>query len=279
MVGRRPNAIVEGDVAALQLIGATLASAPLRGRPKAVISSEQTLSHESRAAIERNFEAPVFDRYGSHNFGAIAHECDAHRGQHVNAESYIVEIVRDGRAARPGETGDLLITDLTNLCVPLIRYATGDRATATDRQCSCGRGLPLIDDIHGRPAAVIVGANGSCVSATFFADALRDYGYAIKQFQVTQSEPGALTLSIVKGPRFSDAALQRLLNLVRRHLGADTAIDVQPVERIPAAAAQAPVLSRLCVAPTDLATSVPVGLAASARVPESQREEEPAVRR
>ena len=49
----------------------------------------------------------MFDRYGSREFGGIAHECDAHGGYHVNAESYIVEIVRDGRPALPGESGDV----------------------------------------------------------------------------------------------------------------------------------------------------------------------------
>lgn len=278
VVGRRPNALVDGDVSGLQLIGATLGNSARRWRPKAVISSEQTLSDESRAAIERSFEAPVFDKYGSHDFGAIAHECDVHRGHHVNAESYIVEIVRDGRAARPGESGDVLITDLTNLCVPLIRYAIGDRATATDRQCPCGRGLPLIEDIQGRAPAVIVGGNGGCVPATFFADALRDCGYAIKQFQVTQSEPGALTLRIVKGPRFSDAALHQLLDLVRHHLGAETAIDVQTVERIDRDT-EAPVMSQLRVDPANLAAASPVTIAASpTRVVETHPEEAPAVR-
>ncbi len=247
-VRRHPRSLVQGDAAALQLIGSALTDPPRSGRgPKAVISSEQTLSSELRTSIEKSFQAKVFDRYGSRELGTIAHECDAHGGYHVNAESYIVEIVRDGRAVRPGERGDVLVTDLSNLCVPLIRYAIGDRAVATDRHCPCGRGLPLIDSVQGRPPAVIVGANGRVVPGTFFADLLRDDLRVVRQFQVVQSAPGALQLRIVKGPRFSEAALHRLLELVRQHLGAGFAIDVQTVERISPdeAGAHSPVVSHL----------------------------------
>jgi phenylacetate-CoA ligase len=233
IVRRHAGSLVYGDAAALQLVAAALGESAVRDhRPRAIISLEQTLSAETRAVVEQAFQAPVFDRYGSREFGALAQECDAHSGYHVNADSYIVEIVRDGRPAKPGESGEILVTDLSNLCVPLIRYAIGDRATATERRCPCARGLPLIDAIQGRAAAVIIGADGRFVPATFFADLLRDYGHVIRQFQVVQAEPGTIQLHIVCGPRYSDAALQRLLERVRQHLGSDLVIDVQPVEVI-----------------------------------------------
>jgi phenylacetate-CoA ligase len=258
LVRHRPGSLVHGNAAALHLIAAALDAPRSSGAgPRAVISSEQTLSSELRSVIEQGFQAKIFDKYSSREFSAIAHECEAHAGYHVNAESYIVEIVRDGRAARPGESGEVLITDLSNLCVPLIRYAIGDRATATDRRCMCGRGLPLIESIRGRVLAVIVGANGCVVPGTFFADALCDYGHVIKQFQVVQWQAGALQLRIVKAPRFSEAALHRLLDLFRQHLGAGLAIDVQAVEAIlpDDGGTHAPVVSRLPMSATGLTSA------------------------
>ena len=248
---RHSGVLVQGDAATLQLIGSVLeARRGSRPRVRGVIPSGQTLSAAQRAALERAFRAPVFDRYGSRAFSTIAHECDAHGGYHVNAESYIVEIVRDGRPARPGESGDVLVTDLSNYCVPLIRYATGDRAVATDRRCACGRGLPLIESIDGRRLALIVGVDGRVVPGTFFTDVLSDEGHLVRQFQILQSEPGALQLRIVKGPRFSETGLHRLLDLFRRHLGAGLVIDVETVPRIPPdeTGAHSPVLSRLSIA-------------------------------
>jgi phenylacetate-CoA ligase len=229
---KRP-VLIDGYAEAFNLIAQHLKHRQVDGiRPKGIISSAQTLSEESREVIEQAFQAKVFDKYGSREFSGIAHECEAHSGHHVNAESYIVEIVRDGRAAQPGEVGEVLVTDLTNLSVPLIRYSLGDLATATDEACPCGRGLPLVGAIQGRMQAIIIGTNGCFLPGAFFAHLLKDYGHILRQFQVVQETLGAIDFNVVKGPRFSDAALEELLALFRRHLGDDMAINVNYVDEI-----------------------------------------------
>lgn len=229
---KRP-VLIDGYAEAFNLIATYLRDHAIDGvHPKGIVSSAQTLSNDSREAIEAAFAAKVFDKYGSREFSGIAFECDAHAGHHVNAESYIVEIVHDGRPARPGETGEVLVTDLSNRCMPLIRYALGDLATATDDRCPCGRGLPLIGEIQGRKQAIIVGSNGCFLPGTFFAHLLKDYGHILKQFQVVQHRLGAIDLNVVKGSRFSQPELDKLLALVRRHLGEDMQIDVHFVDHI-----------------------------------------------
>lgn len=232
LVRRHPGALVQGDTASIELI-ASVGGPPAPGRgPRAVITSEQTLSPAARAAIEQGMQTRVFDLYATRELGPIAHECDMHRGLHVNAESYIVEILRDGRPAAPGELGDVVVTDLSNLCVPLIRYATGDRAIATDRQCECGRGLPLIEGLSGRAPGVIVLANGAFVPATYFDSVLSDYGHVVRQFQAVQTQPGTLQLRVVRGPRYSEKAVSSLLERFRTDLGPGLSVDVQTVEHI-----------------------------------------------
>src|SRR6185295_20378238 len=116
----------------------------------------------SRQIIESNFQCGVFDKYGSREFSGIAYECEAHEGHHIVAENYIVEILKDGVPAEPGELGEVVITDLNNFCMPLIRYRVGDLAVAMDntKTCPCGRGLPRIGRIEGRTQAIIFGPNG-----------------------------------------------------------------------------------------------------------------------
>ncbi len=229
---RRPT-LIDGYAEAFNLIANYLKQNHVDGiRPKGIISSAQTLSEETREVIEQALNAKVFDKYGSREFSGIAHECEAHRGHHVNAESYIVEIVRDGSPARPGEVGEVLVTDLTNLSVPLIRYALGDLATATDARCPCGRGLPLIGQVQGRVQSIIIGTNGCFLPGSFFPHVLKDYGHIFRQFQVVQERLGAIDFNVVKGPRFSDTALQEMLALFRRYLGEDMVIDVHFVDHI-----------------------------------------------
>jgi phenylacetate-CoA ligase len=230
----RPQ-VVQADAAALYLLASLGEPDSSEGIARAAVSSGQSLSSETRAAIETGLRTKVFDRYGSRGFGIFAQECEEHLGYHVNAESYIVEIARaDGSPARPGEMGEVLITDLNDLSMPLIRFAVGDRGVAAERRCPCGRGLPLLESVQGRPAVVVTGANGRFVPGTFFDDLLSEYGHLFKQFRVVQDGRGPIDLFIVKAARYSQPAFERLLASVCRHLGADTALRVHPVEQIPA---------------------------------------------
>jgi phenylacetate-CoA ligase len=229
---RHGVSLVEGDSEVLGLTALLTDAAPAVEGVGAVITRGQTLTGEARAAIERRFGAPVYDVYGIRELGEIAQECEAKQGYHVNAESFLVEILCDGRGARPGEVGEIVVTGLTNRSVPLIRYATGDRARLVAEPCPCGRSLPRLDAIEGRPATVLVGANGCFVPGSYFADVLAEQGHVIRRFRVTQSRPGAIDMQIVPGPRYSERWMRALLAEFRVHLGADTVIDVTCVESI-----------------------------------------------
>lgn len=209
------------------LAGYLKAHGRINVRPKGIISSAQTLPEGSRRAIEEAFGCRVFDKYGSREFSGIAYECEAHQGHHVVGEGYIVEILKEGRPALPGEIGEVVITDLNNFCLPFIRYRIGDLAEALDETpCPCGRGLPRIGRIEGRVQSIILGARGQYVPGAFFAHLLKDYDHAVRQFQIVQEEPGAITFHLVKGPRYDEQALDEVLGILHRFLGAEMRIEV-----------------------------------------------------
>jgi phenylacetate-coenzyme A ligase PaaK-like adenylate-forming protein len=203
--------------------------------PKAIMTSAQIMPPQVREVIEREFRTHVFDKYGSREFSGIAYECDHHQGHHIVAESYIVEILKDGRPARPGELGEVVITDLNNYAVPLIRYRIGDLAVATDPDevCGCGRGLPRIGRIEGRAQAIVLCANGTWLPGTFFAHLFKDYDFAVRQYQVVQREQNAIELKIVPEAGFSPVVQQEILAHLHRFMGDAMRIDVQLVDSIP----------------------------------------------
>jgi len=203
-------------------------------QPKGIMSSAQTLPEGSRKIIEDTFGCRVFDKYGSREFSGIAYECDAHQGHHVVGEGYIVEILKDGRPALPGEVGEVVITDLNNYCLPFIRYRIGDLAEAMDNSvvCACGRGLPRIGKIEGRVQSIIIGSKGQYVPGSFFAHLLKDYDHAVRQFQIVQTERGAITFHVVKGKRYSDETLAEVLKTLHQFLGDDMKIEVLFQENI-----------------------------------------------
>jgi phenylacetate-CoA ligase len=90
----------------------------------------------------------VTREYGSPECRGIAYQCPEHGGHHVAAESYIVEVLNDGRPAQANEIGDVVVTDLDSFSVPLIRYRIGDRAVAVGGTCVCGRGLLRLEQIQ-----------------------------------------------------------------------------------------------------------------------------------
>lgn len=234
-IRRHRPTMIDGYAESFNLLAHYLEQHPmdcptLRG----LMSSAQTLSRKSREVIERAFGCKVFDKYGSREFSGIAYECDHHQGHHVMAESYIVEIVKDGRPALPGEIGEVLITDLNNRCMPFLRYKVGDLAMpAAAEVCSCGRGLPLIGEVMGRVQAIIIGADNQFLPGTFFAHLFKEYDHAIKQFQVYQERLGAIELRIVKGGRYSEQTLEEILATLHDFLGAAMQIDVVFLDEIP----------------------------------------------
>jgi phenylacetate-CoA ligase len=225
--------LIDGYAEALNLLAQYIqASGGLENKPRGVMSSAQTLPAGSRRIIEEAFGGKVYDKYGGREFSGIAYECEAHDGHHVVSEGYIVEILRDGKPAAPGETGEVVITDLNNYCMPFIRYRIGDLAQAMDntQTCACGRGLPRIGDIDGRVQSIIQGVDGRYLPGTFFAHYLKEFDFAFKLFQVIQEERDAMIFKVVKGSRYSDDVLEEVLHNFRKVLGDDMRIDVQFVE-------------------------------------------------
>jgi phenylacetate-CoA ligase len=204
--------------------------------PKGIISSAQVLPQNSRKIIEDEFNTKVFDKYGSREFSGIAYECDAHAGHHIVAESYIVEILKDGKPALPGEIGEVVITDLNNFCMPFLRYRVGDLAQAMDNSvlCACGRGLPRIGQIEGRVQSIIFGMDKRILPSSFFGHFFKDYDFMIRQYQVIQETYGAIILKIIKSPRFNEEIFEKeIIFSLKKFLGRDIKIDVQFVEEIP----------------------------------------------
>jgi phenylacetate-CoA ligase len=205
--------------------------------PAAVMSSAQVLTDNVRQVIEGGFDTKVFDKYGSREFSGIAYQCGHSADHHVMDESYIVELLVDGRPAKAGEIGEIVITDLNNFSVPLIRYRIGDLATAVDEgaPCPCGRALSRIGQIEGRTQAIVHCGNGTWLPGALFSHFFKDHEYAIRSFQVFQDRRDAFTLRIVKGSQFTDAVFADILADLRKYVGntSETNITIDFVDEIP----------------------------------------------
>lgn len=202
--------------------------------PRAVMSSAQMLPRSTKKIIEDSLNTHVFDKYGSREFSGIAYECEFGTGHHVVDESYIVEVLVEGRRAKPGETGEVVITDLLNYATPLIRYRIGDLATAVDPsfRCPCGRPHSQIGEIQGRTQAIVHCADGTWLPGTFFAHFFKDHEETVRFFQIEQHEKAHFVLKIVPGDRYAPNRMGQILDSLREFVGT-TRVEVREVAEIP----------------------------------------------
>jgi hypothetical protein len=85
-------------------------------------------------------------------------KCRERGGLHINADSVYVEVLPAKNGA-----GAIVVTDLTNRAMPIVRYKVGDLAIASQKPCECGRGLPTIEKIAGREADIVLAPDGKLV--------------------------------------------------------------------------------------------------------------------
>jgi phenylacetate-CoA ligase len=201
-------------------------------RPRGIVCSAEVLTDENRCLIEDTFGCRVFNRYGCREFAVIASECDAHQGMHVNAENLLVEAVVDGRSSSDKD-GEIVITDLRNFAMPLIRYRIRDVGRIKRVSCSCARGLPLMDLSGGRVTDFLRATSGSKVSGIVIATYVITSIPGIRQIQFVQDLPGAVTINLVKGPGWSPTTQDELCARTRKYLGDDMHLRVEYREEIP----------------------------------------------
>lgn len=229
---RRPKLLVCYAQAGAELARFVLREGLRRWRSVRVVCGAERLLPSDRADLEEAF-GPVFETYGCREVMLIAAECEAHDGMHVSMENLAVElVVREPgggtRAARPGEVGEIVITDLHNLAAPFLRYANGDVAVAAaEAPCACGRGLARIRSVEGRTTDQLRDARGRPVSGLAVSFLFHDLGARIRRFQLVQHADGSVTLRIVPDSPAGDALIDLLRGRCERLLsGARARVEV-----------------------------------------------------
>jgi len=187
-------------------------------RPEAILTSCETLIDNQRAVIEEAFGCEVFDYYSGRETTFHAGECPEHSGYHMAIENAVVEFIKNNEHVSPGESGKIIITDLSNYAMPFIRYEIGDLGTPSDEHCPCGRNLPLIKQIQGRIRDIVTTQNGHYITGAFFSTLFYDdkgNTKGVKQFQFIQKTKNHAILKIVKGNDFSQTELEKIIKKIR----------------------------------------------------------------
>ena len=202
-------------------------------RPKGIISSSMMLVPHERIVIEDVFDVKVTDRYGCEELGLIGCECEQHKGMHLNIDHLYIEFLRDdGMPAAPGEEGRIIITDLINHAMPLVRYQVEDVGVLANHNCPCGRGLPLMARVTGRIADFLVRHDGSKVAGISLIENTLTHFAGLDQMQIIQHSLDKFEINIVPGRGFEDCVLEGLRKYFISEFGNDTSFDFCCVQSI-----------------------------------------------
>ncbi|MFO0809871.1 MAG: phenylacetate--CoA ligase family protein [Gemmataceae bacterium] len=228
----RPS-LIFGHAHSLFLVADTIEREQLpRHRPNGIIATAMVLHDFQRRRIEAVFGCSVTNRYGCEEVSLIACECERHRGMHINADSVLVETVADGRQVY-GTPGGIVVTDLSNFAMPLIRYQIGDVGILSRRSCECGRGLPVLESLEGREADFVVTASGDLVSGISLTENFAVLVPGIAQLQIVQEELRSFAFRIVRSPDFNAASTRKIADLVVERFGRGIRHRLEFIEAIP----------------------------------------------
>jgi phenylacetate-CoA ligase len=224
-IRRHRPGLIFGHAHSLYLVACALKKSGVADvRPNGIISTAMILHDWQRAVIERVFGRKVTNRYGCEEVSLIASECEEHNGLHVNADSLYAEVPADGK---------LLLTDLANRAMPLIRYQVGDVVVPSSLVCRCGRGLPLIERVEGRDADYVLTPAGHLISGISLTENFANLIPGTAQVQIVQESVTQLRIRLVADDAFGDASRTKIAELVRDTFGESVRHDVELVDAIP----------------------------------------------
>ncbi len=198
---------------------------------RCIISISERLPPQLREGLRTRFGCTVVSRYSNQENGVLAQQCAERDEYHVNTASYVLDYLKLDRdlPAAPGERARVVVTDLFNRAMPMIRYDTGD-VVIRQPGATCGWQTDTLYEIEGRQMDFIYDTRDRLLSPVVVVNTFWPFTQ-LRQFQFLQESRGAYRI-LLDGARehYPDEAF---LQLARSFLGEDAEVVVEHVERIP----------------------------------------------
>jgi phenylacetate-CoA ligase len=227
----RPETIVSYVAPIVEMADWLIASGRRLHAPLRILGAAEALHDAQRTRIEQAFGAPAYNTYGCREFMLIAAECEHRDGLHVNADHLKVELGHGESAGGEGPR-ELVITDLHNLGMPLLRYVNGDLATPGHGRCACGRGLPRLARVDGRKLDALRTRDGRFVPGEYVVYAFLG-ATGIRRYQVVQKQLDAFEILIVPDTGFGAGIIEHVRSELVKVVGDSVALNFRLTDEIP----------------------------------------------
>ncbi|WP_017690708.1 phenylacetate--CoA ligase family protein [Paenibacillus sp. PAMC 26794] len=174
--------------------------------------------------------------YGASETYPIAYSCP-HGKLHISGKNVYIEVVdmNSFEVLPIGQTGEIVVTSLTNRLTPIIRYRTGDIGMINYCECQCGNTIELTL-MMGRTGDQIKTPNGylNAVVLRRLFDHFGDPGYeGIGELQIIQEKEDIFTINLVENVNhMNDNLVSNLVSLVKNCLGYSVEVNVCKVSEL-----------------------------------------------
>jgi phenylacetate-CoA ligase len=201
--------------------------------PKFIITTINPLTDVARKSIEKAFGCPVYDQYGSREVGPAACQCREKKELHTFPWFNFVEILdRRDIEVESGEEGRIIMTNLRNYSMPLIRYNIGDVAVSAGySRCKCGRNFLSLEEILGRTLGYFKKRDGSLIHSHYIVQRLFFKSW-IKRFQIVQGDFEHIIIRIEKDGESDEKDLDDISNKTKILMGKDCKVEFEFVDEI-----------------------------------------------
>ena len=195
----------------------------LRIAPRTFSSVAETLTRDVRELARETWGAAVLNVYAATETSLIGVECPAASGLHLVEDLLVLEVVDENN--RPVPTGvagrKVLVTNLFNQALPLIRYEISDVVTIAEGTCACGRPHLRLASIEGRQEDVLnlPARHGGRVDlhALLLGRTLRRMP-EIRQYQVSPRRDGLTVRIVVREATPPDGVVQAARSAITAEL-------------------------------------------------------------
>jgi phenylacetate-CoA ligase len=197
-----------------------------------VIAMSERYEPDIQQAVNELFKVGSVSRYSNMENGILAQHLPNEQDHYVlNQASYIFEILDFDvdEPAKNGHSGRIVITDLYNFSLPLIRYDTGDVGSIYELSDS-GMTRIVMDHVEGRKMDIIYDTSGSMLSSYVITNNMWKYS-EIDQYQFIQKKADEYTFVLNTEKPFLRE--QELMDEFRGYLGSNAKLSIEYASHIP----------------------------------------------
>ncbi|GAA4935247.1 phenylacetate--CoA ligase family protein [Algibacter agarivorans] len=195
-----------------------------------IIANSEYLNSYTKTKMSEYFGVEVLSRYSSEEIGIVAHQTIKSPDSFIiNHASYYIEVLNfnNDTHVELGEFGRIVVTDLFNYAMPMIRYDTGDIA-----KLSMEDKITKFELVEGRKMDLVYDSSGNKVSSfVVYTKFYRYYKY-LNQYQFIQQGRKDYEIKLnLKDNNFNFE--DSLIIEMKKEFGKDANIYITYVDEIP----------------------------------------------